>query len=454
MTITERVARVEAGRFLWLLTAFAAPLLSASQDASLEAILQRLARLEEQNLSLQEEVNTLRSEMDAMKGPLAPAGQPTVEERLSVAESRVEEQAQTKVEASQRFPIRITGMALFNAFYNGKNSGGRSHPTIASLDPGRRTVGGTLTQSVIGLDFRGPSLPGGGKMSGSLFMDLYGGASSDWQYVRLRTGSIDFDWKNTSFLVGQEKPIISPREPNSLANVATPPLANAGNLWFWRPQARIEQRLDLSEFTKFRAQAGVFQMEETAAIVPPQFAGSLEPARPAFQGRFEIAHLRSNGVGIEIAPGVHAATSHIAGAGVPSRLFSVDWLIRPVEKIEFTGMFFRGRNLAGLGALRQSFQIIEPGVVNPVRSMGGWGQLTFLATDRVTFNLLGGQHDDRDRDLPHGGFGKNQSYGANVMVRIAPNVIISFQSLRTWTTYVGEGTRRNTSHDLGVAYLF
>ena len=101
---------------------------------------------------------------------------------------------------------------------------------------------------MIGLDFRGPAVPGGGKVSGSLFMDFYGGAGDSLnQYFRIRTGSIDFDWKNTSLMVGQEKPIVSPREPNSLAQVAVSPLTNAGNLWLWQPQVRLEQSFALGE---------------------------------------------------------------------------------------------------------------------------------------------------------------------------------------------------------------
>ena len=41
-------------------------------------------------------------------------------ERLDVVEKRSSELAQTKVEASQKFPIKLTGTLLFNAFLNGR----------------------------------------------------------------------------------------------------------------------------------------------------------------------------------------------------------------------------------------------------------------------------------------------------------------------------------------------
>ena len=57
--------------------------------------------------------------------PNAPVpGSPPLDERVQVAEQRVADLSQEKVEASQRFPISLTGMVLFNAFLNGKEAAG------------------------------------------------------------------------------------------------------------------------------------------------------------------------------------------------------------------------------------------------------------------------------------------------------------------------------------------
>jgi len=50
--------------------------------------------------------------------------------------------------------------------------------------------------------------------------------------------------------------------------------------------------------------------------------------------------------------------------------------------------------------------------------------------------------------------GRNQSYAANFMYRLAPNVILSFESGQVRTDYFGTGNRLNNRHDLGFAYLF
>jgi hypothetical protein len=445
---------------------FAVAAAAQSSSSSIDLLLERLSKLEQQNLDLQTELRSLRAELDNLRnsrrnpqsGPPPSAIEerlPAIEERLQVTEARIEEHAHTKLEASQKFPIRLTGMALMNAFWNSPHSGGSQNPTVASLDAGRISAGGTVRQSVIGLQFHGPSLLGGGRASGSLFMDFFAGTPEPLnQTFRIRTASLQLDWKNTSILLGQEKPIISPREPNSLAQVGVSPLTNAGNLWLWLPQARIEQRFHAGEVTQFRVQAGVLQSRETASIVPPQFASAPAPWRPAWEGRFELTHQFSDDTRLELASAFHTGSSRVFAQSIPSRLWAADWLLRAHRSVEWTGTFFSGQNLAGLGALRQGFTILGPGEVIPVHSRGGWSQVSLLPHSRLTFNLLGGQHDDRNSDIMDGGFAKNQAYGANVMIRLAPNVVLSFENLRLWTTYLNRGTRRNNHYDLALAYLF
>jgi len=80
--------------------------LCAQTAPDLAKILDRLDRLEQENRMLSEQVRALQAQLGTPAPP-----PPTVEERLDVHENRIQEQAQTKVEASQKFPIRLTGMA-------------------------------------------------------------------------------------------------------------------------------------------------------------------------------------------------------------------------------------------------------------------------------------------------------------------------------------------------------
>jgi hypothetical protein len=427
----------------------------------LRQILERLDRLEAQNQALTAEVHALR-EPAPEQAPVAEAAAPapTVEERLDVQETRTAEQAETKVETVHRMPFRISGMALFNTYYNSNGGGGAEYPTtVAAGQPS--SAGATFRQSIVGLDYNGPETFGGGKISGSLRLDLFGSSGAGGaNLVRLRTASLAVDWKTSSLLVGVEKPLISPREPDSLAQVGISPLSGAGNLWYWIPQARFTQDFKFGAASGLRAQVGVVQTHEVDAsaagpygVVTPS-SSDYELARPGVETRFEF--FSGTDRRIEIAPGLHHSVSHVDGTSVSSDVYSLDWLLRPWRLLEFTGEAFDGQNVAplGTGGLRQGVVVKEYGATAPVHSVGGWGQLTYRATSRLWFNFFSGQQDDRNSDLPVGGIGKNLVYGSNVFFRLAPNVLTSFEASQTRTSYIGSATLPSNHYDLAFAYLF
>ena len=423
---------------------------SAQPNAQIQTILERLDRLEHENADLRKEVQALRNE-------LHPPGSAGIEERLQVQESHTAEQAQTKVEASQKFPIRLTGMALANAFINSKQNGGVDYPTIAYLGHGNATAGASWHQTVIGLDYQGSQTLWGGTVRGSLYMDFFGATSlPNNELVRLRTAEIAVDWPSRTLMVGQDKPIFSPRNPDSLAQVGVAPLAGSGNLWFWEPQARFEQRVKVGEDWSLQVQAGVVQTSDFLANVPASFASTVERFRPGGESRIQLAYSSREDRRVEIGSGFHYSTSHAAGASIPSELVSADWLIAPAEWIDLEGAAYTGQNLAnfGLGAIRQAFTISGPNNAAAIHAKGGWTQLTLRATKRVSFHLMGGIQDGRDRDLLFGDIASNHSYGGNVFFHLAPNVIWSLEMMQTRTNYLGIGLRENNHYDLAIAYLF
>jgi hypothetical protein len=450
-------------------------LANAQSTPEMREVLARLEHLESDNRALTEEVRALRKELGVLRLPAAETGavaskssdgqatdgqEPIEEDRQAVQQSRIEELAQTKVEASQRFPIRLTGMALFNAYTNGRNNNQTNNPTVASLAPGDATGGGTLRQSTLGLLFDGPLTIAGGKVSGSLYMDFFGGSTSSLNHLmRLRTASINVDWKNTSVSLGQEKPIISPRDPDSLAQVGVSPLTGAGNLWLWQPQIRLEQRVSLGGGSGLRAQVGVFQTSLLSGSTDPNAYASPQPgvqgedSSPGGEGRLEFWHRWSETGRLEIAGGFHANRNHVGPFSLPSNVYSLDWFFRPFSKVELSGMFFHGRNVEVLGGLRQGFTVLGHRWL-AVPSTGGWAQLRFPITPRLAFDIYGGQQDDRNSDLPAAFMAKNQAYFGNVMYRLAANVIVSLEGGQVRTTYYQVGNRLNDHYDLAIAYMF
>jgi hypothetical protein len=425
-----------------------APGKSGAQTApDLAKILERLDRLEQENRSLSEQVRALQAQLGTSTEP-----PPTVDERIEIQQQRIEEQAQTKVESSQKFPIRLAGMALFNAFVNSKQSGGADYPVVAAATgPGHD--GATVRQTIIGLEFAGPRTIWGGKVNGSVYMDFFAGATNS--AMRIRTASIELAWKTRSITAGLEKPIFNPREPSSLAQVGISPLTGAGNLWLWLPQVRFEQDIRLGASSGVRAQIGAVQTREIGPYV-----GTVAPeaSRPAAEGRFNFYHKLDEERRMEISGGFHASTTHAGGKSIPSNLFSMDWFFNPWKPVEFTGVFYSGENVAHLGSgTRQGFAVYTSygrtyGAA--LGSRGGWGQVTLHALPRLDFHLFTGQVDDANAELGTGSIGKNLLFGGNAYFHIAPNVLMGMEASQVRTVYLGQGVRINNHYDLALAYLF
>jgi hypothetical protein len=443
----------------------------AQSSPELREILDRLQKLEQSNRDLTQEVHALRQELAEARGQnpqAAPAPAPAqdVQDQLAVDKARIDEMAQSKVESGEKMPLRITGMALFNAYANGRFNGGAGDGTIASLTQGDATGGATLRQTIIGLEYDGPLSVLGASVSGAVDLDLFGGSANTLgNLIRLRTADISFDWGSTSLLFGQEKPIISPRDPTSLAQVGVSPLTGEGNLWLWLPQVRVEQRVRLGENSGIRLQAGLVSTRELGSesngyssyLPAPPIAGlPSERPDPAVETRIEFWHRWGETHRFEIAQGFHDNRSFVGANSVTSRVYSVDGLFRPLDHLELSGFFYTGQNVADLGALPQGFSFYEGlyAGAKPVESTGGWFQVRVPVTPRLAFDFYAGRQGDNHADLTAGYIGLNAGYFANSIYQIAPNVFVSLELGQVRTTYITTGNRLNNHYDLALGYKF
>jgi hypothetical protein len=433
-------------------------LLGAQQTPEINQILERLDKLEQQNRALSEQVQQLKSELAAAH-PDASANataSSTVEEKLAIQDSRIEEQSQTKVEASQKFPISLTGMVLFNTYLNSRQGGGNEYPTAAALTPSPEAAGATLRQTVIGLEYHGPQTFLGGTVHGSVYFDFFTGGVNFNSTLRLRTGSINLDWKTRNVMVGIDKAIFNPREPSSLAQVGVSPLTGAGNLWLWMPQARVEQDFAFNGSTGLRARMGVVETHETSPYNNnPYGPVAVSSGRPGIEGRYEFYHKFDEDRRIEIATGFHASTTHAGGFSIPSQVLSFDWLFKPDKRVDLTGVFFTGQNVAnlGTGAINDGYAITRYSA-RAITGRGGWSQFTVHTTRRLDLHLFSGFQYYESGVLGAGDVSRNIQYGANLFYRIAPNVIFGPEISQLRTLYLANGTRLTNHYDLALGYLF
>ena len=220
-------------------------------------------------------------------------------------------------------------------------------------------------------------------------------------------------------------------------------------------QVRVEQDLSLGAATGVRARMGVVATREVSPYDSPAFAGRVEATRPALEGRFEFYHNLDEDRRLEFAPGFHTSTTHAGGFSIPSNLVSLDWFFNPWRRLEFTGAFFSGQNVAslGTGAIVQGYAVYRS-YSAAIHTRGGWGQFTVHAAKRLDFHLFTGQHDDENGHLGAGDIGKNLMFGANLFYRLAPNVLLGPEISQLRTVYIGQGVRINNHYDLALGYLF
>jgi hypothetical protein len=127
------------------------------------------------------------------------------EDDWQIAKARLEELQQDKVESSSKYRLKLSGIALFNAFGETGHADNLDAPTVAvPQSPGASSgsLGASLRQSIIGLAGVGPNIYGA-RTSGDVQMDFFGGLPSGYGaatsgVMRLRVARVRFDWENTS----------------------------------------------------------------------------------------------------------------------------------------------------------------------------------------------------------------------------------------------------------------
>ena len=433
---------------LKLLTIFAAIQLAAAQEpVNMQKIMERLDSLEKQNQRLLEEIKALR---EVVKAQSAPDAQDT-QDRLTRAEDRIAEQAQTKVGTAQHLPVLLTGMILFDASQVRGTTNNSFQQTYGSYGEGTPGGGATLRQSIIGLSVQGPAIAGGGRVNGSISMDFYAGSVND-NVFRIRNGDVSLDWANRSVSVGQDKTIIAPLQPTSFAHVGIPALTGAGNLWLWRPQVKYEERHAFTSNTAMVFDAALFSTAESNTTVP-SLASNVATGGPAVQGRFGLTHNWNARTRVAVGIGAHESHSYLAGRSIPSRVISSDFLFKPLHWLELTGTLFKGENFANLGGLPVS--IASNGVsLIPVKGTAGWMQVALPLTNRLTFDAYAGRQVNAARYLSPFQIGGTLVYAGNLLYRFGPNVILGFEAGRENVIYVNHTLILANRYDATLAYLF
>jgi hypothetical protein len=343
-----------------------------------------------------------------------------IEERVQTLEAAVKLHDQTKVESGSRYPVRLTGLILFNSYLNRGVSDNTDLPAFAlrqSSTSGDGNLGAGLRQSILGIEGDGPRIAGA-RTSASVNFDFFSTVSytsygTSAGVVRMRTANIDLDWAHDSIEVGLVKPLIAPLSPTSYAMVAEPSLAGAGNLWAWAPQLSYTHRFPLHQGNRIQFEFGLWD-PPAAGYNSNQLFRSSSPGelaqQPAYETRISYAGASDHGLQLGFSgyysrqayPGYqgYPGTEHLDGwAG------AADWRLPLGRNFEISGEGYRGRALAGLGggvykdSIVGTSPISGANVLHGLNAIGGWTQFKtrFNSTTETNFGI--GLDDGFARDF-------------------------------------------------------
>lgn len=402
-----------------------------------------------------------------------------LEEDQQLLGAKVDEQHQTKVESESKYRVKLSGIALVNVFGNRGMVDIQDVPNLA-LTPaplaGTGSVGATVRQSEIGLQAYGPTVAGA-HASAEVNFDFMGGFAAVSNgvtdpLVRLRTATVRLDWARTSLVAGQDAPFFSPLSPTSFASLGYPEFADAGNLWTWTPQVRVEHRMDVSESNHFWLQGGLLDPltgEAPASEYYRQPTAGEQSRVPAAGSRLawsrgEGEHALTLGVG-----GYYSRQRYGAGRTVDAWAGTADWMLPMGKRVELSGEFYRGRALGGLGAAEGRSVLLGGLQSSPLTeiigldSIGGWSQLKFKATGTVEFNAAYGEDEPFARDLHYfyapTSFGytsiaRNQSAMVNAIYRPRTDLLfaLEYRFLDTFQTTRAANTAGTVNLSIGVLF--
>ena len=404
-----------------------------------------------------------------------------LEEDQELLQAKVDEQHQTKVESASKYRVKLSGIALVNLFGNSGTVDSQDVPNLALPPDAVATsgsVGTTLRQSEIGLEAYGPSLAGA-QISANMNLDFFGGFSNESNgvasnVVRLRTATVRMDWNNTSLVGGQDTPFFSPLSPTSFASLGYPEFAEAGNLWTWTPQVRVEHRFNLSESDRLLLQGGLLdplsgEAPSTQFYRTPD--GGEQSRIPAVGSR--VAWTQGVG-GRALTLGVggyYSRQNYGAGRTMDAWAGTVDWNAPLGNHFVLSGEFYRGRALGGLGAAQGRSVLFDGPESNPtsdligLNDVGGWTQLKFKATQTIEFNTAFGEDNPYARDLDSGypystlnyaynSIARNQSTMFNVIFRPRSDLLFALEYRLLDTQQTTNGRNEAGTINLSMGVLF
>ena len=394
-------------------------------------------------------------------------------EEQEIQSAEIKQHDQTKVESVSKYPVRVYGLLLFNAFSNAGVVDNADLPSIAlPRTPGlsHGSVGGSFRQTLLGLSGNGPTVFGA-STSGDVSIDFFGDPSYNFYSssngnLRLRRGDIRLAWGSAAdsavnhdvLQLGVDAPLISPLSPTSIATVAIPSLAWAGNLWTWAPEIQYKHTVMLNADAEnaprtFELEGGLWDppvVGSNASSASRTLSTGELSRRPGLLGRASL-HAGLDDHPLSFGVGGYVARETYTAQQVDDWAITGDWQIPLSERLQLSGEIYRGLGLGGLGggAYKDALQgvNVNTGAYQTIglNAVGGWAQLKTHFGRNTETNFAYGQDgafasDFRQLNLSKSGYSleqyaRTQMMVANLLYRPKTYLILSpeYRRLLNWS---------------------
>jgi uncharacterized coiled-coil protein SlyX len=478
-------------------------------SAALAATQQQIEQSQQQLQQLQQQLLELRQQMAASGSVPAPTAPPTalstaepsssstsvasatpdatvpLEERVQTLEAAVKLHEQTKVESASKYPVRLTGLILFNGFLNKGVADNIDLPAYAlhgTTTSGNGVLGAGMRQTILGVEGDGPRI-GGAHTSANVSLDFfssvsYTGYGTSAGVVRLRTAAINFDWAADSLQVGFVQPLISPLSPDSFATVAEPSLAGAGNLWTWAPQLTYAHKFPVNRGNRLQFQFGLwdpaaagYNSNQLFRIASP---GELAE-QPAYESRISYGSTTDHGLQFGVG-GYYSRQSYPGYQGyvgtehLDAWASTFDFRVPLNHHFEISGEGYRGRSIGGLGG--GVYKDVIPGtspttgvaVLQPLNAIGGWTQFKARFNSSLDTNISIGQDNGFAADF-HAVVmapttsatqlrARNRMFVSNLIYHPKTYIILSPEYRRIWSWPITGAANTLNVYTLSVGFQF
>jgi hypothetical protein len=396
-----------------------------------------------------------------------------IRERQAVQESQIATHEQTKVETESKYPVKISGLLLFNSYVNTRQVDISANPTYAL--PGSGSTGFSLRQTVLGLDARGPHLFGA-TSHGDVRVDFFASGSQPSYaasgLLRFRTAHAGLRWQNTEAFFEQDRSFLAPYTPSSLVAVSQPLFSWSGNLWSWNPQIGLSRQIGSGGSKRWNIQAGLIDVADPQWPGGPPNTSTVSRAErsrwPGTEARIAFGSGQvDSGPAIGLS-GYFSPHETAEGMRFDAWAGALDLRLPMTRHLSLIANAYRGAGLGGLGGGGYvDYVHAYAGTAEIARALddvGGWAQLQSKIGARLALNAGYGIDNpfageiNASTAIPeyaiYPGLARNMSAVGNVIYSPSAYLLFSLEYRRLWTNFASSPASFSDVIGIGAGYRF